>query len=323
MPKNYAELALVERSGFIESRHFGSLLALAADGSTAMRLGTPQDHVLPRSTYKPLQALGVLNAGLDLSDEQLAVAIGSHVGSERHLEAVRSILDRYGLDESLLACPPDYPEDSGAREQMIRGGLGKQPICMNCSGKHAAMLAAAKVNGWPLDSYLEPQHPLQQLIRETIERTSLIAVSTVAVDGCGAALFSTSVGGIARSFQALAQAPVGSNERRVAEAMRGYPFFVQGEGQLNTLVMQTFAGSIAKGGAEGVFGMATADGASVGIKVIDGGLRATTVIAIGALESIGALPSGSLAEHQELAAPVFGGGKQVGLIHPAFMETLS
>jgi L-asparaginase II len=317
VPKNYAELAIVERSGFIESRHFGSLLALSADGSTALRLGTPQDHVLPRSTYKPLQALGVLNAGVELSGEQLAVAIGSHVASDEHLAAVRSILQRYELDEALLACPPDYPEDARAREHMIRSGVGKQPICMNCSGKHAAMLAAAKLNGWPLESYLDPEHPLQLVIRETIERISLIAVSAVAVDGCGAALFSTTLGGIARSFQALAQAKPGTNEHRVAQAMREHPFFVQGEGQLNTLVMQTFVGSIAKGGAEGVFGMATAEGASVGIKVIDGSLRATTVIAIAALEKIGALPEGSLAEHEALEAPVFGGGRRVGSIQPS------
>lgn len=316
MPKNYAELAVVERSGFVESRHFGSLIALAPDGSVALSLGMPADWVLPRSTYKPLQALGVLDTGLDLSEQQLAVSIGSHVGSERHVEVVRSILHRYEIDESSLACPADYPEDSVSRERMIRAGLQRQRIFMNCSGKHAAMLAAAKVCAWPTDSYLSPEHPLQVRIRGTIARISGDVDSLVAVDGCGAALFGTTVVGIARSFQALAQSEIGTNERRVADAMRSHPGLVQGEGQLNTLVMQSFVGSIAKGGAEGVFGMATADGASVGLKVIDGSLRATTVIAIGALESIGALPSGTLARYPELNVPIFGGSKTIGAIRP-------
>ena len=316
MSNNYAELAVVERSGFVESRHFGSLFALAPDGSTALSLGSPADLVLPRSTYKPLQALGVLHTGLDLSEQQLAVSIGSHVGSEQHVEVVRSILHRYEIEESNLACPADYPEDSGSRERLIRAGVQRQPIFMNCSGKHAAMLAASKARGWPLDSYLSPEHPLQLQIRSTIAVISGDTESLVAVDGCGAALFGTTLVGIARSFRVLAQAESGTNEGRIADAMQAHPVLVQGVGQLNTLVMESFVGSIAKGGAEGVFGMATAEGASVGIKVIDGSLRATTVIAIGALERIGALPTGTLAQHQELNAPIFGGGKMVGEIRP-------
>jgi L-asparaginase II len=316
VPERYDELAVVVRSGIIESRHFGSLMAIASDGSTALTLGQVDEDVLPRSTYKPLQALAVLEAGLDLDSEQLAIAIGSHGGSNRHVEAVNSILDRYGLSEGLLRCPADYPEDEAERERMIREGISRRPICMNCSGKHAAMLAACQTNGWSTDNYLDPAHPLQQIVSRVIERVSATAVRAVAVDGCGAPLFSTSVAGVARAFRELCTAQKGTHEFSVAEAMRTHPFLIGGHRQANTVVMTVFPGSLAKGGAEGVLGMATKEGASVGVKVIDGGLRATTVIALAALEKIGALPAGSRRAHVDLAVGVHGGGRLVGSIEP-------
>lgn len=317
MPESFVALADVYRSGFLESQHLGSLLALDSDGSVALSLGSPNLEILPRSTYKPLQALGVLKSGLELDSRQLAIAIGSHGASDEHVAAVRSILSRYGLDEELLACPVDYPEDQVARERMIREGVRKLAICMNCSGKHAAMLASCKVNGWPTGSYLDPTHPLQQLIRNTIEQLTGEPVATVAVDGCGVPLFSTSVAAVAKSFRALALAQPGTAEHQVAEAMRAHPFLIAGENQPNTVTMQLIEGSIAKGGAEGVLGMATKEGASVGVKVIDGGLRATTVIAVAALEKIGALPKDTLKNHPALGVKIYGGGKVVGSIEPA------
>ncbi len=315
--ETYAELARVIRSGFTESKHFGSLLALNADGTVALSLGVPDEEILPRSTYKPLQAVGLLEAGLRLKTEQLAVAIGSHVGASPHQEMVRSILDDFGLNERLLGCPPDYPEDAKTRNLMIRDGVSKKPICMNCSGKHAAMLAACRANSWPTETYLEPTHPLQQIIRDTVEKVSGVSVKSVAVDGCGVPLFGTSVRGVAQAFQQVAQAEADSKLGKVANAMRSHPVLVQGEGQYNTLVMQHFQGSIAKGGAEGVLGMATLNGESVGVKVIDGSLRATTVIALQALEKIGALPMGSLTKYPDLGYAIFGGSHQVGQIEAA------
>jgi L-asparaginase II len=317
VPEPYAELARVIRSGFVESRHFGSLTAINPDGSVALSLGSPAEPILPRSTFKPLQALGVLRAATSLTESQLAVAIGSHVGADEHLTATRSILNDFGLSETHLACPADYPEDQVARERMIRAGVAKQPICMNCSGKHAAMLAACVTNGWSTANYLDAQHPLQLVIRETIAELSGVGADIVAVDGCGAPLFSTTTAGVATAFGRLAQADSGSLEHRVAQAMRAYPELIGGVGHANTVAMQRFSGSIAKGGAEGVFGMATQAGASVGIKVIDGGLRATTVIALAALEKIGALPPGSRHAVPELAVPVYGGGRAVGSIEPS------
>ncbi|MGG7465936.1 asparaginase [Plantibacter sp. YIM 135347] len=306
-----AELAVLIRSGVIESRHFGWLVALDADGRVVADLGRGSTQVLPRSTTKPLQALACLIAGADLEGEDLAIAAGSHTGEDAHVEAVRRILARAGLDESALGCPVDWPEDEPTRERLIRDGETRSRVRMNCSGKHAAMLLACVANGWDTATYLEPTHPLQQLVRETVERVSGEVVEYTAVDGCGAPLFSTTVEGLARSFRALVTADEGTPERRVADAMRAHPFYVGGDHHANSDSMTRIPGVLAKGGAEGVIGMAAATGEAVSMKIVDGNPRATTLLAVTVLGALGVDVSqaGSLVE-----LPVLGGGVPVGEI---------
>ncbi|AWB85414.1 asparaginase [Mycetocola zhujimingii] len=310
---NLAELAVIVRSGVPESRHFGWLVALDANGTVAAHLGDDSIQVLPRSTTKPLQALACLIAGADLSDEELAIAAGSHTGEDAHAEAVRSILSRAQLDESALRCPVDWPEDEPTRERLIRDGETRSRVRMNCSGKHAAMLLACVTNGWDTSSYLEPSHPLQRLILETVQRMSGVEVAHTAVDGCGAPLFSTTVEGLARAFRGLVAAEEGTNERRVADAMRSHPFFVGGDNHANSDTMSRIPGVLAKGGAEGVIGMAAASGQAVAMKIVDGSPRATTLLALRILGALGVDTSaaGSLTE-----LPILGGGIPVGSIVP-------
>jgi L-asparaginase II len=309
-----AELAIIVRSGVIESRHFGWLVALDRDGSVVANLGgEAQTQVLPRSTTKPLQALACLLAGADLHDDELAIAAGSHTGEDAHVDTVRRILARAGLDESALGCPVDWPEDETTRERLIRNGESRSRIRMNCSGKHAAMLLACVANEWDTATYLEPTHPLQQLVRETVQRVAGVPVENTAVDGCGAPLFSTSVEGLARAFRALVIAPDGSPERRVADAMRAHPFFVGGVHHANSDTMTRVPGVLAKGGAEGVIGMAAASGHAVAMKIVDGNPRATTLLALTVLGALGVDTSdaGSLTD-----LPILGGGVPVGSIQP-------
>src|SRR5664279_327165 len=195
-----SELAIVRRSGMIESRHFGSLLAFNPDGTVALELGSPDVEVLPRSTVKPLQAMACVIAGAELSGPELAIAAGSHTGEDAHVAVVASILQRAGLDEHALGCPIDRPEDEDTFERMIREDEGRNRLRMNCSGKHAAMLLACAVNGWSTDDYLEASHPLQQQVQKTMAEMTGVPVSHVAIDGCGAPLFGTTVRGVAASF---------------------------------------------------------------------------------------------------------------------------
>ena len=154
-------VAEIVRSGFVEGHHYGSIVALAADGSVDWSVGDVTSQVLPRSCNKPLQALGMVELGLDLPADLLALACASHSGEEFHVEGARRILASAGLDESALQTPPDYPLDDDAREAVIRSGGTRTPVLMNCSGKHAAMLATCVVRGWDTATYLDPQHPLQ------------------------------------------------------------------------------------------------------------------------------------------------------------------
>ena len=311
--RTLAELALVIRSGLIESRHFGHLLALQADGSTALELGDPDAEIFPRSTVKPLQALACMRAGAQLRDEQLAITCGSHTGQQRHTKLTAEMLASVGLDEHALQCPVDFPEDPEARREAISTGRGEARITMNCSGKHAGMLVAAARAGWPVDTYLSPEHPLQQLTRQAMEDLTGVPVGHVGVDGCGAPLFSTSVRGIAHAFRALALAEPGTNEHAVAQAMRQYPQFVGGDHHANTDAMLLIEGAISKGGAEGVIGVADAEGRSVSMKIIDGSPRATTLIALRVLEALGTDTSRA----QRLThIDVLGAGKPVGEIVP-------
>ncbi|TAM70419.1 MAG: asparaginase [Microbacteriaceae bacterium] len=306
-----AELAVVWRSGLIESRHFGSLIALDAAGDIALALGDPDAVVLPRSTVKPMQALACVAAGAALGGPELAIAGGSHTGEDEHVRVVRAVLERAGLSESALGCPPDWPEDEATRERLIRASVGRTAVRMNCSGKHAAMLLACVTNGWSTHDYLDPAHPLQQHVRATMATMMEQPVLHDAVDGCGAPLFGTTVRGLATGFRNLVLAAPGTSERAVADAMRGCPFYVGGTGHVNSEVMRLLPGVLAKGGAEGVIAMATPDGGAVAMKIVDGSPRATTLIALRVLKFLG-VDTG--AAGALTSVPVLGGGVPVGRI---------
>lgn len=179
-------LAEVVRSGFVEGHHRGSLVLLAADGRVEFALGEPDAPVFPRSSNKPMQAAAILRAGLDLSGERLALAAASHSGEGFHLDLVRTMLAEFGLTEADLGTPPDLPVDPVEAREYLAAGHEPSKIAMNCSGKHTAMLAACLHNGWPTGSYLDPEHPLQRLVRTVIEETAGEPVTAIGTDGCGA-----------------------------------------------------------------------------------------------------------------------------------------
>ena len=313
MAEPFVELAVVRRSGFVESRHSGALLALDADGRVAAELGDADAPVLPRSTAKPLQATACLLAGAPLEGPALAIAAGSHTGTDAHADVVRAVLAEAGLTEDALGCPADRPQDGPTRDALVRAGEPPARVRMNCSGKHAAMLLACRVNGWSTDGYLDPGHPLQQRVRAVTEGLTGTPVRHVAVDGCGAPLFGTTVRGLATAFRALRLADPGEPAGRVAAAMRAHPEFVGGPGHPNTELMRHVPGAVAKGGAEGVIGVAGPGGQAVAMKVVDGNPRATTLLALEVLAGLGVDVSGV---GDLRTVPVLGGGARVGEVAP-------
>jgi L-asparaginase II len=302
----HALLAEVTRSGFVESRHFGSVVGLAPTGAVAISRGPVDDPVLPRSAAKPFQALACLAAGAPLTGPALAISAGSHIGLDQHVSVVDLMLSDAGLTRDALRCPETWPEDEPTRDALIRAGEKPSRIRMNCSGKHAGMLAGCVAAGWPVDDYLDPAHPFQQLVRSGIEELAGERSTHTAVDGCGAPLFALTLVGLARAIRGLVETPV-------ADAMRTHPEFVAGAGHVNTEVMRLLPGVIAKGGAEGVLVLATAEGHAVAVKVIDGNPRATTAIGLVALRDLG-FDVSAAAEH--LGVPVLGGDREVGRVSP-------
>ena len=279
-------VAEIVRSGFVEGHHYGSLVALERDGAVAWSVGEVVAPVLPRSCNKPLQALGMVRAGLDLPPDLLALACASHSGEERHLDGVRRILAGAGLDEQALQTPADYPLDDDVREELLRAGGTRSPIAMNCSGKHAAMLATCVVNGWDVATYREPDHPLQRAIAATFAELTGEAVEAVAVDGCGAPLLSTSLTGLARAFRTLALATQGP-EQRIAEAIRTHPAMVSGTRRDERTLLEALPGAIGKAGAESCYVVALADGRSFALKTDDGAGRVRPVLMAAALARSG------------------------------------
>ena len=314
-------VAEIVRSGYVEGRHYGSVVALNRDGSVAWGVGDVESQIFPRSSNKPIQALGMLRAGLDLDGELLALACASHSGEEFHLDGVRKILAGAGLDESALQTPPDYPLDDEAREEVIRHGGSKSSMAMNCSGKHAAMLATCVANGWDTSTYLSPDHPLQKAIAETFSELTGESVEMVAVDGCGAPLLSTSLPGLARAFRSLATAQDGP-EARIAQAIRQHPEYVSGSRRDEAQLLRAVPGAIGKAGAESCYAVALADGRTVALKTDDGAARVRPVLMAEALRRLGVED----VEGADLAAvdatgrvQIYGGGQPIGLIRAALL----
>ena len=319
-PPDAVEIAVVERSGFVESRHSGVAVVLSPDGSEHTALGDVSAPFLPRSSMKPLQALACLSAGADLTGEGLALSTASHSGTDRHVEVARGILQSAGLTEDDLGCPPAWPSDTASRDDLVRDHGTPSPLRMNCSGKHAAMLLTCVANGWSTADYLDPQHPLQVHIREVIERLVGERATPMAIDGCGAPVYAMSLTGLARAIQRIAT----SSERSpfalhrsagaLVRAVRENPWTIDGPGRPDTVVIERL-GVFSKYGAEGVQVMTAPDGTTVALKTLDGSTRAGHAVALRLLERAGALDASAVADTlSALPLTVLGGGAQVGVI---------
>ena len=320
-------VAEIVRSGFVEGHHYGSVVALDADGSVAWSVGDVESPILPRSCNKPVQALGMVRAGLDLPPDLLALACASHSGEPFHIEGVRRILASVGLSEADLQTPADYPLDDAAREQVIRDGGSKAPVLMNCSGKHAAMLATCMANGWPIATYRDADHPLQQALATTFAELTGEAIAVTAVDGCGAPLFSASLVGLARAFGSLALGVdrAGSPDptcARISEAIRRHPAYVSGTTRDERALLTAIPGAIGKAGAECCYVVALADGRAFALKADDGAARVRPVLMAEALRRATGLLDDPVVDADAVrrtgVLELLGGGVPVGEIRACY-----
>ena len=311
-------LAHYIRGDLVESVHRASLVALDGAGAVAFHHGGIDAPVFPRSSLKPLQAVAMVRAGLDLAPDLLALVCASHSGEPFHLDGVERILAGAGLGTDALQNTPGFPIDDAEYDEWVRAGRPASSLGQNCSGKHAGMLATCVVNGWDTSTYLEPDHPVQQAVARTVADLAGETPGPTAVDGCGAPVLAISLTGLARAFARIATADPGTPEGRVATAIRSHPEFVGGTGRDVTTLIGGTPGLIAKDGAEGVYAAALADGRAVALKMAEGGggigggpQRARPVIMAAALRR---LAVASTAYETMEDVPVLGHGEPVGAV---------
>ena len=297
------------RSGLVETAHDGVVAIADADGRLIARSGDVERPFFLRSSAKPFQAHVSQEAGAELAPLELAMVSASHRAYPMHVALVNEILAAAGLDESHLRCPPAWPYGERARDMAAAGGArSPRRLWHNCSGKHAGFLRACVANGWPVDSYLEPQHPLQRRVAALVSELGGFNVEQVGVDGCGAPVLRTNAAAMARLFARLAEDPF--NE--VFTAIHRYPGLIAVNGAPDTeIAVATHAA--AKGGAQGCLGVGLASGIGIAVKSWDGLGDIAGVAAVAALEALGALSDTARGALAAVASPpVLGGGRRVG-----------
>lgn len=299
-----AELAIVERSGFIESRHAGSAVVVAPDGSPVRALGDIDAPVLTRSCLKPLQAIAVLESGVPLTGVEIALATASHRAEARHVEVVERILRDAGMTASNLQCPSVFPADP---ENRARVG-DRSPIFFNCSGKHAAFLAAQVNAGEPPQDYLQRDSFIQRRVLDTVREYCEEEPVFTGIDGCGAPVHALSLTGLARGLSCVTAGRTES-AKKLVQAVLDNPWAIEGHGRPNTVTIERL-GVFAKFGAEGVLVMGTREGYCVAVKTLDGAHRANSFVALELLANVGAIDAREALSVLPDVTPAITGGVQ-------------
>jgi len=340
------------RGRVVESVHHGSIAVVDADGGLIASLGDHRLVAFLRSSAKPFQVLPFVERGglehFGLTPRELALACASHETAQMHLDAVKGLQEKIGIRESDLQCGAHLPGDTAMLKKVIAGHIEPTPNFNNCSGKHTAMLAHAKMRGLPLETYLDINHPIQQDILTAIAEMCETARDKIelGIDGCSAPNFALPLYNAALGMARLCDprgliGPRASACRKVTSAMTAHPEMVSGHGEFDCELMKTGKGRIiTKRGAEGfqVIGLlpgalrADSPGIGIAFKVSDGdparmndhlefSARVRPAVTLEILRQLGALD-----EDQLRALSAFGPVKQIknhrGLVtgesHPTF-----
>ena len=302
------------RGGIVESLHRGAVAVVDVEGRLRYYIGDPDLVTFLRSSAKPWQALAVVESGaadwFGLTEREIAVVTGSHGGEPFHIEAVRSILSKIGLDEGALACGVHPPLHEETARRMREAGEEPTALHSNCSGKHAGMLATARFLDHPIEGYRDPKHPVQQTILSVIADLADLNPSqiVIGVDGCGVPTFAMSLRHAALAMARLVDPHGFASERaeachRIVRAMQRHPEMVGGTDRLDTDLIRVGCGRlISKGGAEAyqVVGLlpnalgAGSPALGIALKIEDGNHRARTPAVVEVLRQMGVLGEAEL-----------------------------
>jgi L-asparaginase II len=322
-------LVEVARGGMVESRHRGAAAVADAEGNLLFALGDVQRPVFPRSAIKALQAVPLIESGaadaFGLGEAELAVACASHSGDKVHIEAVRAILAKAGLDEGMLACGAHWPIGERASRDLILAGERPQAIHNNCSGKHAGMLAASLQLGLDPRGYERPDHPLQQEIKRIVADSCGVDLerAEMGVDGCSVPTFALPLRSLATGFARLGSGKgLGSARaqavRRLLRACFARPVLIAGEGRFDTIVLSGLGPkAFAKGGAEGVHAAALPElEIGIALKIDDGAKRGTETVLAHLLAAL--LPGADRVLAAQLKGDISAWrGRKVGELRPS------
>jgi L-asparaginase II len=336
-----ASLVEVWRGPIVESRHRGHIAAVTGAGETVAALGVPDTVTFVRSSGKPFQALPLIAAGaadrFGFSVQEIAIACGSHSGEQIHVETVRSMLRKVGVDESVLKCGIHQPFSAEVARELARKQQQPSVLQNNCSGKHAGMIALARHVGAPTESYDQWTNPVQQMIGRAVAKFSGVPIEGIAIgtDGCGAPVFGVSVRAMALMYARLVappadfEAPTREAAQRIVRAMLSFPAMIGGtQSRLDTELIKAGNGRlISKIGAEGVYtiGVLPCDdwpnGLGLALKIEDGDdHRARPPAVIEALRQLRVLTEQQLTSLAEYAPTIITNhrGEQVGEARAAF-----
>lgn len=262
-----AVLVEVTRGPLVESRHRGDLIAVDGDGQTITALGAPENVTFIRSSGKPFQAVPLLASGaadrFGFTQQEIAIACGSHSGEPIHVATVQSMLKKIGLDASALKCGVHEPFSVDAARELAKNQESPSVLQNNCSGKHAGMLAVALHFGAPTATYDRPENPVQESILQTVATFCGTPREEIPLgtDGCGVPVFGLSVHAMALMYARLVRPPADFSSAireacaRIVEAMIAFPEMVGGtKDRLDTELIRAAKGRlISKIGAEGVY----------------------------------------------------------------------
>lgn len=282
--------------------HHGRVAVSDAEGRLLYSCGDAQRVTFARSSAKPMQAIAVAESGAlekyGITERELALMCASHNGEDFHVEAVRGILKKAGLDESYLQCGCAMPINPQARLEMEKKGLPADAVHCDCSGKHSGMLLTAKVYGEDLQTYPQPEHPVQKRIMAILSDLCQYPEDQIitAIDGCGVPVHAMPLYKLAQGYARMSKPSLFSEKRaaaiaRITAAMTAYPEMVAGTDRLCTDLMRAFGDRLfSKSGAASFYGIGIKDkGIGIAIKLEDGCSEFVPLVVLRTLEEIGVI----------------------------------
>lgn len=318
------------RGGIVESSHRGDIVEVDIVGRLIRSIGNPDRLVTLRSCVKPFGLLALVEAGgieaLELAPAELAIMAASHSGEDIHVRTLQAVYRRANVSQAVLACGNvGMPLDSLTAARLARDGERAGPIRHMCSGQHSSMILLARIRGWSLEDYWQPEHPSQVAYRAAVAAAFQTTPERLvgAIDGCGIQTFAFSLAEVARAYAFLAdpgRAPAGDPRAslvggmtRIRDAMLAHPEMIGGTRErIDTSLMKTLPGRVVcKGGMEALQGLGIVPaggrpGSGIALKIEDGdgAERATGAVTIEALRQAGLLSGGPLRELARYQRPV-------------------